>query len=471
MAEVHCFTSASFAYLDRARILWETLRRHQPNWKLWLCLADREPLGFKFDPSRELIDGVVRLDELGIQDLDRWIFDHDIVELCTAVKGPMLSKLLDEGASKVIYLDPDIAVFSDLSEIESLLDRYDIILTPHQLEPDDDFQAIIDDEIGSLKHGIYNLGFIAVANTDHGRRFAYWWRDRLLQFCFDDIPNGLFTDQRWCDHVPVFFPTTHILRDPGYNVASWNQSRRPITIEKDGSVRAAGAILRFFHFTKITRAGQVMLERYSGGRSEVFELMKWYNSRLAANAVAGLPSNWWAFGRYSDGQVITRAHRCAYRADPRLRARFKKPFIAGPGSFVEYASAIADKSIDGHSQPAPVVADRYAAFDIRPGGAGNFDHVRLSADEVILSGWAILYRDGCGAPAEAVLLELNVAGSSRRVVADRTERPDVAVSYKNDELKMSGFTAVVKRQAGMNVKLLQAFEGHLYVCPTEYVVP
>jgi hypothetical protein len=455
MAEVHCFTSASFAYLDRARILWETLRHHQPDWKLWLCLADREPPGFKFDPSRELIDGVVRLDELGIQDLDRWVFDHDIVELCTAVKGPMLCKLLEEGASKVIYLDPDIAVFSDLSEIESLLDRYDIILTPHQLEPDGDFQAIIDNEIGSLKHGIYNLGFIAVANTDHGRRFAYWWRDRLLRFCFDDIPNGLFTDQRWCDHVPVFFPTTHILRDPGYNVASWNQSRRPITIEKDGSVRAAGAILRFFHFTKITWAGQVMLERYSGGRSEVFELMKWYNSRLAANVVAGLPSNWWAFGRYSDGQVITRAHRSAYRADPRLRERFKRPFIARPGSFAEHTAA--------------VVADGYAAFDIRPGGVCSFDHVRLSADEVILSGWAIL--SGDDAPADAVLLQLDVAGSSRRIVADRTVRPDVAASYKNDALKMSGFTAIAKRQAGMNVKLLQAFEGHLYVCPTEYVVP
>jgi hypothetical protein len=104
-----------------------------------------------------------------------------------------------------------------------------------------------------------------------------------------------------------------------------------------------------------------------------------------------------------------------------------------------------------------------------PGGARNFDRVRLSADEVILSGWAIL--SGDDAPADAVLLQLDVAGSSRRIVADRTVRPDVAASYKNDALKMSGFTAIAKRQAGMNVKLLQAFEGHLYVCPTEYVVP
>jgi hypothetical protein len=112
--------------------------------------------------------------------------------------------------------------------------------------------------------------------------------------------------------------------------------------------------------------------------------------------------------------------------------------------------------------------ERYAAFDIRPGGACNFDGVRLSTDEVTLSGWAILSADADGAPPEPVILQLDVAGTSRRVVAHRTERSDVAASYKNDALKMSGFTAVVKRQPGMNVKLLQAFDGHLYACPVDY---
>ena len=240
MSEVHCFTSATFAYLDRVRVLAETLRRHHPEWVFWLCLVDSEPPGFVFDRAQEGIDRVVRIVELGIPDLCRWMFMHDVVELCTAVKGPMLCKLLDSGTRKVVYLDPDIAVLESLSPIEALLDRYDVVFTPHQLEPEADYQAICDNEIGSLKHGVYNLGFFAVANTAEGKRFAAWWRDRLLQFCFDDIPSGLFTDQRWCDLVPAFFSNVHVLRDSGYNVASWNLSRRPISIEKDGSLRAGG---------------------------------------------------------------------------------------------------------------------------------------------------------------------------------------------------------------------------------------
>lgn len=335
MSEVHCFTSASFAYLDRVRVLGETLRRHHPDWTLWLCLSDQEPPGFHFDPAREAFDHVVRVGELGIPDLPRWLFDHDIVELCTAVKGPMLCRLLDAGADKVIYLDPDIAVFDSLEEVELLLDRHDVVLTPHQVEPDSERSAILDNEIGSLKHGIYNLGFLAVSNTEEGRRFARWWRDRLLEFCFDDVPNGLFTDQRWCDHAPAFFPGVHVLRDAGYNVASWNLSRRPIRIEEDGSIRVAGRPLRFFHFTKVTWIGELMLERYAAGRIEVFELMKWYRSRLAANATVDLPPRWWVYGRYSDGTEIEREHRLLYRQRPELRERFPNPFTMGSRMFAE----------------------------------------------------------------------------------------------------------------------------------------
>jgi LPS sulfotransferase NodH len=340
MSEVHCFTSASFAYLDRVCVLVETLRRHNPDWIFWLCLVDSEPPGFTIDLTREGVDHVVRIEELDIADRDAWMFKHDVVELCTAVKGIMLCKLLEQGISKVVYIDPDIAVLDNLSEIDILLDKHDIILTPHLLEPELELGAISGNEIGSLKHGVYNLGFLAVAGTPEGKRFAKWWCDRLLHFCFDDIPNGLFTDQRWCDLVPCLFAGVHILRDPGYNVASWNLSRRPITIGEDGEIRAADRPLRFFHFTKITRVGEQMLERYSGGRIEVFELMNWYRKRLSAHAVKGLPEKWWHYGTYNDGTPITREHRRLYRDHKDLQRRFPNPFEA------ETAAALAgDDSI------------------------------------------------------------------------------------------------------------------------------
>ena len=333
MPEVHCFTSATLAYLDRARVLGQTLRRHQPDWHLTLLLSDEEPPGFTLDLAHQPFDRLVRITELGIPDLRAWMFEHDVVELCTAVKGPMLLRMLDEGARKVVYLDPDMALLADMGQVGALLSRCNLVLTPHQLLPDTTPTAIRDNEIASLQHGIFNLGFLAVAGTDEGRRFAAWWRDRLLAHCFDDVPNGLFTDQRWCDHAPALFRGVHILRDPGVNVASWNLSQRPVSIDMNGGLLAAGQALRLFHFTKVNSIGEAMLDRYAGGRIEVFELMRWYRDRLAANRAEGLPEGWWAFGRYDDGTPIPRQHRRRYRDTPKLRAQFPDPFAAPGDAF------------------------------------------------------------------------------------------------------------------------------------------
>ncbi|MGO4388616.1 hypothetical protein AB4Y85_13865 [Microvirga sp. 2YAF29] len=333
MPKVHCFTSASFAYLDRVRVLAATLKTYNPEWELTLCLSDQEPSGWRFDTSAEQIDHLVRISELDIEDLQRFIFDHNVIELCTAVKGAMLSRLFAQGAEKVVYLDPDIAVFGSLDELSRLLDHHDILLTPHQLSPDDDISAIADNEMGSLKYGIYNLGFIAVANTSEGQRFSQWWARRLAIHCFDEVANGLFTDQKWCDLVPAFFAGAHILRDPGYNVASWNLSQRPISIDENGTVYAGGSPLKFFHFTKIDWAGEVAIENYARGQIETFELLSWYKNLLVLNKPIGLPERYWAYSIYADGSAISDEHRLQYRTDRALREKYPDPFAAGAAIF------------------------------------------------------------------------------------------------------------------------------------------
>lgn len=336
MSGVWCFTSATCSYLDRARVLAGTVRRHHPEWTFCLCLADEPPEGM---PQRMVVaseaepfDHIVRLAELDIPDLRRWIFQHALVELCTAVKGPMLQHLLARGARKVVYLDPDIAIFAPLEPIEAALDRHDVVLTPHLLEPEPTHARVVDNEICALRHGIFNLGFLAVANTTEGRRFADWWSARLLEFCVDDPASGLFTDQRWCDHAPVFFPTLHILRDPGYNVASWNVAQRPVTIDPDGAIRAAGHILRFFHFTKIDTVGRDVLEQLGRHQRPLLELAAWYRDRLDAVHVPGLPPGWWAYGHYTDDTPIAADDRRAYRQSRELQQRYADPFASGPDS-------------------------------------------------------------------------------------------------------------------------------------------
>lgn len=325
--KVTCFSSFTFGYLDRARVLFASLKRFHPDWDLAALITDEPPPGFTLRIDDEPFDRVVYAHELGVEDFRAWLFKHDVVEICTAVKGPFL-RLACESADAVIYLDPDTALFESLDPIVARLERDDILLTPHLLDPNTDRQAILDNDLSASRTGIFNLGFVAIRTSGEGLRFADWWKSRLLEFCYDDIPSGLFVDQKWCDHAPALFEKVGVVRDPGCNVASWNLSQRRVEIGRDGAITVNGAPLRFWHFTKLGPTGDAMTRRYAQGSHAVHEIWRWYKEQVAACAIAA-PPGYWAYGTYSDGVPIPRAHRLIWRERADLRARFPDPFDAG----------------------------------------------------------------------------------------------------------------------------------------------
>ncbi|MBW8859688.1 MAG: hypothetical protein JF570_08135 [Caulobacter sp.] len=331
--KVICYTSFTFAYLNRARVLFQSVRRFHPDWHLVALITDRPPPGFALSLADEPFDEIVNYDELGIEDVEAWLFKHDVVEVCTAVKGPFLHQACSRGYDAAIYLDPDTCLFNDLNPLLELLEAHDVVLTPHQLTPDEHRTAVIDNEITSLKTGIYNLGFVAIRTTGEGARMAKWWNDRLLSFCYDDIPNGLFVDQRWCDHVPGLFDKVKILRDPGYNVASWNLSQREVSIERDGVIRVNGSPLRFWHFTKLGPLGDTMTKKYAKDNFPVYELWNWYRGQIAEATSPEIPSRYWAFDKFDDGVQIDKEWRLLYRHRQDLRDAFRNPFAIGPDTY------------------------------------------------------------------------------------------------------------------------------------------
>lgn len=332
--KVLVYSSFTFSYLNRARVLYQTLRRFHPDWELVALITDEAPPGFAFDPAAEPFDRVVFASDLGIPNFRSWLFKHDVVEVCTAVKGPFIHQACTSGADVVIYLDPDTALLNPLDPLIDWLVDHDILLTPHLIDPNEDRPAILDNDLSASRTGIFNLGFVAIRTTGEGARFAKWWNDRLLAFCYDDIPNGIFVDQRWCDHVPALFDKVKVVRDPGYNIASWNLSTRKVAIGKDGQITVNGAYpLRFWHFTKLGPTGDVMTKKYAGDNYPVYEIWNWYKRQVGAVTDPVIPERWWAYDAYADGTKIEKPHRVLYRERADLQAAFPDPFAAGRGSF------------------------------------------------------------------------------------------------------------------------------------------
>jgi glycosyltransferase involved in cell wall biosynthesis len=339
--------------LPKAQILARTLKRHHPETRF--CVALAEPADTDLTAYEPAFDEVLTIDDLPLPDREAWVFEHSVVEICTAIKGYVMSLLLKRtGVDAVIYLDPDIAVFNRLTPVLDALTRSDVVLTPHLCEPDDDHQAILDNEVCALRHGVYNLGFLAVANRPEGVRFAEWWRDRLERYCFAEIARGLFADQRWADLVPAFFPTCAVIRHPGCNVATWNLARRRLEGDLERGFTVNGAPLIFYHFSGFDSGAQLaMLRRYAAGMPAAFLLRRWYVQETARVDARGYRRRRWRYGGFDNGAPVAHAQRQCYRERADLRQRFPHPFATAGDSFWAWC-----RSEAGPPRPPPARAGR-----------------------------------------------------------------------------------------------------------------
>jgi hypothetical protein len=323
---MHVFTSITANYLPKAAALAYSVKRVVPDAVVHVVLCDTMPACESITTGA--FDSVINITQLPIDNLPAWIFKHRLVELCTAVKGTAFQYIADRfGAERIYYFDPDIAVLGPLDGLERKLDQSSILLTPHLAEPETDRQAILDNEICALRHGVYNLGFLAVRATGQGRRFIDWWADRCRSFCYDDVPAGLFTDQRWVDLAPAFFDDIAIVREPEFNVATWNLTGRRATGTAPYEILVNGRPLVFYHFSGFDSGAQrAMLDRYGSHSPVLYDLRDWYIARceeLGQSRLGGIDC---IYNSFQNGRRIKDMHRLVYRRREDLMERFPDPF-------------------------------------------------------------------------------------------------------------------------------------------------
>jgi glycosyltransferase involved in cell wall biosynthesis/SAM-dependent methyltransferase len=240
---MHICTIIAKNYLAHARVLADSFLRHNPGGRVSVLVVDR--IDGSFDPAAESFE-VLAPEDLEIDAFGRMSGLYDVMELSTAVKPWLLRHLLAESES-VIYLDPDIEVFDDLSDIDRLVRDHGLVLTPHYTNPPPE-DGCKPTEADILRAGVYNLGFVALGRGVDADRLLDWWSDRLRTECYVDFEADRFVDQRWIDLAPSMVADFSVLRDPGFNVAYFNLHERRLEF-RNGGHEVNGHPLRFFHFS------------------------------------------------------------------------------------------------------------------------------------------------------------------------------------------------------------------------------
>ena len=305
-------TIVSRNYLHFARTLCRSFLAAHPGAAFYVLLVDRPAAG---EELRGEPFTAVWVEELGIPDFLGVAFRYGILELNTNVKPSFLKWILDrQGVERLVYLDPDIFVYSSLDEIDQRLRGTDVVLTPHLLSPIRDQRSPAEQDF--LRVGVFNLGFIGVSNRRPARELLDWWESRCLSLGYLEQRSGLFVDQKWMNFAPCFFPQVGIIRDPGCNVAYWNLHERTLSVQ-DGRYQVNGAsALKFFHFSGIDLDDIGRISKHQNRftlqeRSDLAPLFQAYRDEVRRNA-SPAPAARYAFGYFSNGALVTELARRVY---------------------------------------------------------------------------------------------------------------------------------------------------------------
>jgi hypothetical protein len=228
----------------------------------------------------------------------------------------------------VFFFDPDIVFFSRLDDLVQELRQNSILLIPHQTKPEHTHEAIMDNEICSLKHGIFNLGFIGIRNDEQGKAFLDWWADRLERFCWAELEQGLWTDQKWVNFAPVFFEGVKIIKSSRFNVAPWNVTTRKVQGSVEEGITVDGEPLGFYHFTGFdSGAHEIMAMKYASDNKAIRSLIRWYKTAIQEDKRAvSTPWGYASYTTFENGEPITPAHRIIYKRRRDLQEAYPDPF-------------------------------------------------------------------------------------------------------------------------------------------------
>jgi len=236
------FTICSVNYLPTAKILISYLEQNTKD-DIYLIICDEKREGIKdFFPQNKV--NILFIEDLNIDGFEEFKLRYSILELNTAIK-PFIFKFLLKNYKKVFYFDPDIVIENNLEKLVNCLDEHEAVVTPHLLTPyKDNHRPNLADITNS---GIYNLGFLGLKRNDQNY-FLEWWAEKCKYHCYNDTENGLFTDQKFCDYLPIFIKKTLVYTDCDANIAYWNLHERRITENSDGFFSNEQKVL-FFHFS------------------------------------------------------------------------------------------------------------------------------------------------------------------------------------------------------------------------------
>jgi glycosyltransferase involved in cell wall biosynthesis len=216
-------TLATSSTLPQARVLADSLRRHQPDWPLDILFVGRER---EADAGPERLQLRSVADELDL-DVEGLIASHDEEDLIALLLPRVLKVYSERGAGPLLHLPPTAWVQGDLAPVQAALATRSVLLVP-RMSADIPNDGLLPAREQMELAGRMSDTIVAVDGTTGADGFLTWWTghlERMLGSLDGRRAGARPEDRPWLarllELVPARFATA-VLDDPGCNLSLWN---------------------------------------------------------------------------------------------------------------------------------------------------------------------------------------------------------------------------------------------------------
>jgi hypothetical protein len=229
-------------YLLRGLALYHSLKKHCPEFKLWVLCMDNATC-----------DILEKLSLAGVQPISLEEFERNDEPLRSAKQNrsrieyyftctpsvPLYILKNWPQVNFITYLDADLFFFSSPAPLFEELRDGSVAIIGHRFSP----------ALRRLKkNGIYNVGWLSFRRDLNALACLNWWRQKCIEWCYDHKEDGRFADQKYLDDWPNHFQNVVVLEHKGANLALWNLANYRLHCPDSNAVMVDDQVLIFFHF-------------------------------------------------------------------------------------------------------------------------------------------------------------------------------------------------------------------------------
>lgn len=200
-------------YISKGIALYLSIAKHTDDFVLYVMAMDRKceeqlkQLAF----SHMVVECI---DDNMFPSLEQAKGNRSRAEFCWTC-GSVVTHLFFEKYQlpEITYLDSDLMFFNSPAIIDDELKRKNasVGLSPHFIH--------------NTLFGVYCVQYVYFRRDKNGVACLKWWKDECLKWCYSQLEDGKYGDQKYLDYMHEKFDGVVDIENRGAGIANWNMEQ------------------------------------------------------------------------------------------------------------------------------------------------------------------------------------------------------------------------------------------------------